>query len=589
MKKTFVLLLFLLFSPMSLSAYGSDVTRGQALSAMITTLDFPLVESQGFSSAGNNTPEGAIIQSAVSMGLVPAGNTSSAHETLTKGECLALVFQLIGWNHEAQLAGWLMPSDGVTPASWPYLALARVVTPTIPQQLLENPEALTSAEDLKELLTWLRQARFSVLWDQKLESHEGILWIHRESIGQPPSGWRVSLASFNNYNEAWDLSQKLSSKGPLDIVERDDFYHVVTPKVPTATMAALQSQSYPGSTVIPAEDDLQGALFWCAWSPSAPSSGSIVTAQQLGSQSLPLSRFAQHTNATAAINGGYFGGNKPIGTLFEGSLPLSDTHQNRSMVAWNAEEKVFFSFGAFRATVLIDGKPAGILRAINKPTPLGELGIYTPHFGPEPATAGVEGQALYVENSQIVSSETVNSAPSRFYRPEGFMLFNRSRNPIQQQGDVSLDIQWRDSELKAITTAIQGGPLLLKDHKSPRQNEGFGSTFFNRRHPRTLVGYDGQRLWWVVVDGRNSRHSVGLTLGEATMRGKQWGFESLLNLDGGGSSELIYRGRILNIPSDGRERKLPYALVFNGTRPTEIPEPEEPDLIDQLIRRLLGQ
>ena len=39
------------------------------------------------------------------------------------------------------------------------------------------------------------------------------------------------------------------------------------------------------------------------------------------------------------------------------------------------------------------------------------------------------------------------------------------------------------------------------------------------------------------------------------------GFQALLNMDGGGSSELWWQGHVVNQVSDGRERLMPYALT----------------------------
>ncbi|MBQ4430222.1 MAG: phosphodiester glycosidase family protein, partial [Synergistaceae bacterium] len=67
---------------------------------------------------------------------------------------------------------------------------------------------------------------------------------------------------------------------------------------------------------------------------------------------------------------------------------------------------------------------------------------------------------------------------------------------------------------------------------------------------------------WVfmIVDGRNGMHSSGATISELTeiMRGQ--GMVYALNLDGGGSTEIIIDGKIWNIPSDGYERRISYGL-----------------------------
>jgi hypothetical protein len=73
-------------------------------------------------------------------------------------------------------------------------------------------------------------------------------------------------------------------------------------------------------------------------------------------------------------------------------------------------------------------------------------------------------------------------------------------------------------------------------------------------HPRTAVAVDaqGQRLWLIVVDGRQRGYSKGVTLSELTGIVVALGAETALNLDGGGSSTLVMASnggaRLLNAP-----------------------------------------
>jgi exopolysaccharide biosynthesis protein len=83
----------------------------------------------------------------------------------------------------------------------------------------------------------------------------------------------------------------------------------------------------------------------------------------------------------------------------------------------------------------------------------------------------------------------------------------------------------------------------------------------NARHPRSAVGLTSKGEWvFLAVDGRNGMHSSGATISELTeiMRAKNIVYA--LNLDGGGSTEIIIDGRIYNMPSDGYERSISYAL-----------------------------
>jgi exopolysaccharide biosynthesis protein len=83
-----------------------------------------------------------------------------------------------------------------------------------------------------------------------------------------------------------------------------------------------------------------------------------------------------------------------------------------------------------------------------------------------------------------------------------------------------------------------------------------GSDFFTRApHPRTALGLsdDGRQLYLVVVDGR--REGVpGLTLSELAHFMDEVGACTAVNLDGGGSSVMWLRDRIVNQPSDLVER-----------------------------------
>lgn len=105
--------------------------------------------------------------------------------------------------------------------------------------------------------------------------------------------------------------------------------------------------------------------------------------------------------------------------------------------------------------------------------------------------------------------------------------------------------------------AVSGWPLLIDECEVIPAAELPGSDFFTRApHPRTAIGIsaDGMDVYFVVADGR--REGVpGPTLEEMGLfMRSQLGVCSALNLDGGGSSEMVVNGRIVNQPSDGVER-----------------------------------
>jgi hypothetical protein len=66
---------------------------------------------------------------------------------------------------------------------------------------------------------------------------------------------------------------------------------------------------------------------------------------------------------------------------------------------------------------------------------------------------------------------------------------------------------------------------------------------FAEPNPRSAVGLsaDKKTLWIIVIDGRNRNRTEGMTLDELADYAVSIGCDSLLNLDGGGSTTLVLR------------------------------------------------
>jgi hypothetical protein len=65
----------------------------------------------------------------------------------------------------------------------------------------------------------------------------------------------------------------------------------------------------------------------------------------------------------------------------------------------------------------------------------------------------------------------------------------------------------------------------------------------------------------ITVDGRRPGHSVGMTTRGFARLFVSLGADRALNLDGGGSTTMYVRGRVVNRPSDGTERPVSSALL----------------------------
>lgn len=115
------------------------------------------------------------------------------------------------------------------------------------------------------------------------------------------------------------------------------------------------------------------------------------------------------------------------------------------------------------------------------------------------------------------------------------------------------------------TEVMQAGPLLVKNGEISANTEDIQPSVLWKRHPRTFVGYDGARIVWGVVDGRDNMHSVGMTVDELRkFCAEDLGLKEALNLDGGGSSSIWWRGMTFSLPSNAsdQERPIPYAVLI---------------------------
>jgi hypothetical protein len=125
---------------------------------------------------------------------------------------------------------------------------------------------------------------------------------------------------------------------------------------------------------------------------------------------------------------------------------------------------------------------------------------------------------------------------------------------------------------------LQAGPLLVAGHR-PVVHDGldpegfsanqrqFDSDITAGRYPRAALGVSRDWLLAVACDGRSPR-DAGMTLRELADLMVDLGAERAINLDGGGSTSLVYGGVLRNVPREehGIElvagRPVVNALVF---------------------------
>jgi len=118
-------------------------------------------------------------------------------------------------------------------------------------------------------------------------------------------------------------------------------------------------------------------------------------------------------------------------------------------------------------------------------------------------------------------------------------------------------------DLRGVQTAIGGGPVLV------RQGKVANFTATPVRHPRAAVGWNDKFYFFVVVDGRQPRLSLGISLQDLAAYLIKLGCQDAFNLDGGGSATFWAYGNVMNSPCYGYERPMANALVLVQKAPSQ--------------------
>ncbi|MGL4373829.1 MAG: phosphodiester glycosidase family protein [Turicibacter sp.] len=109
---------------------------------------------------------------------------------------------------------------------------------------------------------------------------------------------------------------------------------------------------------------------------------------------------------------------------------------------------------------------------------------------------------------------------------------------------------------KNINDSFAFGPILVRDSVPEELKEE------ETRAPRTAIGQLGYNHYVIVVADGRQEHAQGLTLSELQTLFVNMGATNAYNLDGGGSSTLYFNGKLLNSPSEGKERLVTDIIYF---------------------------
>lgn len=289
--------------------------------------------------------------------------------------------------------------------------------------------------------------------------------------------------------------------------------------------------------------------------------------------------------AVAGINGDFFRieagpyQGDPIGLMVARGELLSSPYPRSAFVLTAAGTPIIDVFRMEAAVQALDGSKFPII-GVNQERGPHDLILYTSRFSLATRTSSpglqvvVNGLELPIRPNRGYLGQIkalVHGEADVVIPADGVVLSGSgkaaeflSRLGCGENLSFRLDLQPAVGE---ISHAVGGGPRLVRRSKVSLEAEGFSQAFVTTAHPRTAVGFNEQKLFFVTVDGRQPGYSVGMALPELAELMVSLGCQEAMNLDGGGSTTLLVRGQVVNRPSDQRERPVANALLLFSTAP----------------------
>jgi exopolysaccharide biosynthesis protein len=146
---------------------------------------------------------------------------------------------------------------------------------------------------------------------------------------------------------------------------------------------------------------------------------------------------------------------------------------------------------------------------------------------------------------------------------DGQLVSEPSRGPsllVYRDGRVTFTQVGPDADLSGVQTAVSGFSFVLEKGEVTSKDKSL--------HPRTGYGLSEDRRYLILltIDGRQAGYSEGATTAEVAEWLRHFGAWEGLNMDGGGSTTLVYWDtaaaavRRVNHQSGGAERRVGCSL-----------------------------
>ena len=295
-----------------------------------------------------------------------------------------------------------------------------------------------------------------------------------------------------------------------------------------------------------------------------------------------VSSMAARYGALAAVNSGYF---RTMGTyrgdsvgveVLDGKI-LSESNNARAalgLIDKGGSQQLIFGHVKVEGQVIAGAKTSHPINGLNRPRANDELIIFTPEFHRTTLTEP-SGLELIVRGGQIIAMRDLQGSSS--IPADGFVIsasgtarewaLSHLRRGLRVRLNLNLSpVEVDQTDLwKQATSIIGGGPQLIRNGRVEITNaaEKILPSFVSDGHPRTAIAKlkSGQILL-LTVDGRQPGESIGMSLNMLADLLIEFGALEAINLDGGGSTTMVIRNKLVNKPSDATgERPVSDAIL----------------------------
>lgn len=299
-------------------------------------------------------------------------------------------------------------------------------------------------------------------------------------------------------------------------------------------------------------------------SPNAPYKISPIPGYGKQIQKGVLSQIARRSGAKALVNASYFDndiwvvGNLVIDKKWLGA---EDTPRT-ALVIGNDDKASIIPDLSFTGTV--EGAGLSIpITGVNRMRLTNDL-IYFNDGYDDTTDTNEFGTEVRVQGDQVTEISRKGKMP--LYSGSIVLSGNGTGeaflNRLQKGDRITISQDLGHPVANKAKSVVGAGPLLVYAGRATVHSvkEEIASDIAYGRAPRTGVGVraDGTILI-VVADGRSDT-SVGMSLNELASYFVRLKADRAMNFDGGGSSEMVVNGSIMNEPSDGSERPIRVAL-----------------------------